>query len=370
MDEQSSSSPDGNGDVPRNVRRSKKGPPPAWKSYLALTKPRLTALVVLSAMSSYALTPYDATVSQLIFLTIGTALASGSANAINMGREIAYDGLMTRTRTRPTCRGFVAPRNAFKFSAVTGTLGVAALYFGVNPTVAALGAANIVLYSWMYTSLKRKHIINTWVGALVGAIPPLMGWASSSSLADPGAWLLAGLLFAWQFPHFNALSHNIRQEYYGAGYVMAAWTNPSLNARVSLRYSALMFPLCIGLSYFNVTDWVFAVDSSLLNGWLTYLAYMFWKDQRNVKGPLKYGTPAATVGSPYARKLFWGSVLHLPGILVLAMLHKKGHWDWLFRSDDEEEEEEDTHDGHDDSHVRDDSHSTVALPSSASDKCI
>jgi protoheme IX farnesyltransferase len=309
-----------------------------YAPYLALTKPRLSALVVLSAMSSYALTPYDATLSQLLFLTVGTAMTSGSANAINMGREYEYDGMMTRTRTRPVVRGLISPAKAYSFAAASGTLGVAALYFGVNPTVAALGAGNIVLYSWIYTSLKRKHIINTWVGAVVGAIPPLMGWAASSSLADPGAWVLAGLLYAWQFPHFNALSHNIRDEYRRAGYVMAAWTNPALNARVALRYSVAMFPLCIGLCYFNVTDWFYGLDSGLLNGWLTYWAYKFWREQRYVVGPvLESGG-----GSQYARKLFWGSVLHLPGVLLLAMMHKKGQWDslheWLFGSDEQIQE--------------------------------
>lgn len=156
--------------------------------YIALTKPRLSALVVLSAMSAYALTPQNATLAQLLFLTFGTTLASGSANAINMGREYIYDGMMTRTRTRPVVRGLVTPTQAFTFAGVSGVVGVTALYFGVNPTVAFLGASNIVLYGGLYTTLKRKSISNTWVGAVVGAIPPLMGWAASSSLADPGAW--------------------------------------------------------------------------------------------------------------------------------------------------------------------------------------
>ncbi|CAN6607538.1 protoheme IX farnesyltransferase, mitochondrial [Trichomonascus vanleenenianus] len=305
---------------------------PFYAPYLALTKPRLTALVVLSAMCPYALTPNDATLSQLLFLTLGTALCSGSANAINMAREWRWDAMMTRTRTRPVVRGLVSSRNAFIFAGAAGAAGAAALYFGVNPTVAALGALNIALYGGLYTTLKRRSISNTWVGAVVGAIPPLMGWAASSSLAEPGAWLLAGLLYAWQFPHFMALSHNIRDEYRRAGYVMAAWTNPALNARVALRYSVLMFPLCIGLSYFGVTDNYYILTSSILNGWLTICAYRFWKEQRYVIGPVS----TSGAGSVWAKQLFWGSVLHLPGVLILAILHKKGQWDWLFGSDEEE----------------------------------
>lgn len=325
--------------------------------YIALTKPRLSALVVLSAMSAYALTPQNATLAQLLFLTFGTTLASGSANAINMGREYIYDGMMTRTRTRPVVRGLVTPTQAFTFAGVSGVVGVTALYFGVNPTVAFLGASNIVLYGGLYTTLKRKSISNTWVGAVVGAIPPLMGWAASSSLADPGAWFLAALLYAWQFPHFNSLSHSIREEYRRAGYVMAAWSNPALNARVALRYSVAMFPICIGLSYFGVTDWIFAFDSSLINAWLTYWAYQFWVEQRNMKPVAKHNgtlyqpavqdhsgsgssgsySQSSKQANSFARKLFWGSVIHLPAILVLAMIHKKGQWDWLFGPSEDEE---------------------------------
>lgn len=299
------------------------------KPYIKLTKPNLTILVTLSSICSYALSPYSVSVHELMFLSMGTALCSGSANAINMGREPEFDRKMVRTSTRPVVLGKVSPQNAFVFAAITGTLGCVMLYYGVNPVVSLLGFLNIILYAWIYTSLKRISIINTWVGAVVGAIPPLMGWAASSSLLHPGAWCLAGLLYAWQFPHFNALSHNIASQYKNAGYVMAAAENPKLNARVALRYSILMFPLCFGLSYFDVTDWVFQFDSALLNGWLAVLSYQFWKQQK-----INYLSSSPTIeginlANATARKLFWASVYQLPGILILAMLHKKGQWERL-----------------------------------------
>ncbi|AAS50251.1 AAL115Wp [Eremothecium gossypii ATCC 10895] len=303
--------------------------------YIQLAKPRLTVLVMLSAICSYALSPYPATVLELLSLTVGTTLCSAAANGINMGREPDFDRQMMRTQARPVVRGLVTPMQAYKFSAVSGVIGTAILYAGVNPTVALLGASNIVLYSWFYTSLKRKHIINTWFGAITGAIPPLMGWAAASPLTHPGCWCLAGLLYAWQFPHFNTLSHNIRNEYKNAGHVMTAWKNPKLNARVALRYSLLMFPLCFGLSYYGITDWTYQIDSALVNGWMSFWAFKFWWQQRynyskkvyNNKAEFNKGMVLANV---YARKTFWVSVLHLPAVLILAIVHKKGRWDWLF----------------------------------------
>lgn len=301
------------------------------RSYFKLTKPNLTFLVTLSSICSYAISPNSVSVGELAFLTIGTALCSGSANAINMGREPEFDKRMTRTSLRPVVTGLITPKQAFQFASVTGSLGCLILYFGVNPIVSLLGFINIGLYAWVYTSLKRRSILNTWVGALVGAIPPLMGWAASSSLAHPGSWCLAALLYAWQFPHFNALSHNIADQYKQAGYVMTAAENPKLNARVALRYSLLMFPICFGLSYFEVTDWFFQIDSGIANTWMAILAYRFWMQQKQNHASGHIATPdAKQMANFHARKLFWCSVWQLPVVLVLAMLHKKGQWDRLW----------------------------------------
>lgn len=316
--------------VPKSARGKRIKPKSILAPYIKLTKPNLTLLVTLSSICSYAISPNSVSITELALLTIGTALCSGSANAINMGREPEFDKRMSRTSKRPVVTGLVSPTQAFQFAAATGTLGCTILYFGVNHTVALLGFLNIGLYGWAYTSLKRRSIINTWVGAVVGAIPPLMGWAASSSLAHPGGWCLAALLYAWQFPHFNALSHNIADQYKGAGYVMTCAENPKLNARVALRYSILMFPICFALSYYGVTDWYFQIDSAIANAWMSVLAFNFWNQQR--KNHAKGHVPTAEaiqMASINAKKLFWCSVWQLPVVLVLAMLHKKGQWDRL-----------------------------------------
>ncbi|KAH7400208.1 UbiA prenyltransferase family-domain-containing protein [Cadophora sp. MPI-SDFR-AT-0126] len=323
---------------------------------LSLSKPRLSVLVVLTACASYSLYPVpelllpSATDTPslspltLLFLTSGTALCAASANALNMLYEPKWDAMMARTRNRPLVRGLISTRGAAIFAILAGIGGTTALYFGVNPTVSFLGALNIALYAGVYTPLKRISVINTWIGAIVGGIPPLMGWAAAAGQSathgdwkelllgeqNVGGWLLAALLVAWQFAHFMPLSWSIRDEYKNAGYKMLAWVNPARNGRVALRYSLLFFPICIGLCYYNVTEWTFAVASTPVNIYLLRGAVQFWR----LEGQM---------GS--ARSLFWASVWHLPVVMILALAEKKGMWQRVWRAvmgvPDLDEDEED-----------------------------
>lgn len=311
---------------------------------LALTKPRLSFMIVLTATTAYSLYPVPTLLSPaitdtpslsaltLLFLTVGTGLSSASANALNMLYEPKWDAMMSRTKNRPLVRGLISTRGALLFAIVSGAAGVGALYYGVNPTVAFLGGLNIFLYAGVYTPMKRISAVNTWVGALVGGIPPLMGWAAAAGQSatgsgdwqellfgerSAGGWLIAALLFAWQFPHFMALSWPIRFEYRDAGYKMLAWTNPGRNGRVALRYSLVFIPICVAMCYVGVTEWSFAVASAPVNVWLIREAYRFWKHE-GLKGS--------------GRGLFWASIWHLPVVMVLAMLEKKGMWQRAWRA--------------------------------------
>ncbi|PWY86008.1 mitochondria protoheme IX farnesyltransferase [Aspergillus heteromorphus CBS 117.55] len=329
-------------------------------AFLALCKPRLSVLIVLSTTSAYGMYPISSLLTldpsmtplptlststlTFLYLTAGTFLSCCSANTINMILEPKYDALMSRTRNRPLVRGLLSRRAAVLFAIATAVSGLSLLYFGTNPTVTALSAANIILYGFVYTPLKRIHVINTWVGAIVGGIPPLMGWVAAAgqtattghdnwrdmlfSENSIGGWLLGGILFAWQFPHFNALSHLIKDEYKRAGYQMLCWKNPALNARVALRYSFLMFPVSIGLWWIGVVGHGFLVSSSVANAWLVKEAFQFWKHQG------ANGT---------ARGLFWASIWQLPVLLVGGLVTKKGLWDGVWRNifgqpDDPEDE--------------------------------
>ncbi|KAJ2741081.1 Protoheme IX farnesyltransferase, mitochondrial [Coemansia sp. BCRC 34301] len=247
------------------------------RAYTDLSKGKLTAFVVLTAMAGYAVAPGAAQMAPLLWTTAGTALCAGSANAFNQWIEVPYDAQMSRTRNRPLARHAVAPGHALAFGAAAGTLGVASLWAFVNPLAASLGALNIGLYAGVYTPLKRRTIANTWAGALVGAVPPLLGWAAATGSLDAGAWVMGAVLFAWQFPHFNALAHTLRADYSKAGYRMMSVTRPRLNARVSLRYALLMFPLTAALPALGIADAWLLLDSSVVNGFMAYCAYDFWQ---------------------------------------------------------------------------------------------
>ncbi|KAJ2315040.1 Protoheme IX farnesyltransferase, mitochondrial [Coemansia sp. RSA 2705] len=278
--------------------------------YGDLAKDKLTAFVVLTAMAGYAVAPGAAHVGTLLWTSCGTALCAASANALNQWIEAPYDAQMRRTRNRPLARHALSPVHALAAGCAAGTLGVGSLLVCVNPVAAALGAANIALYAGAYTRLKRLHIANTWVGALVGAVPPLIGWAAATGgHLDAGAWALAGMLFAWQFPHFNSLAHTLRADYSKAGYRMMSVTHPRLNARVALRYALLMFPLCAALPWLGITDAWFLADSSAVNAYMAYCAYAFWRRPE----------------TRHSRRLFFSSIVHLPVLLMLLMGHKYWH---------------------------------------------
>lgn len=149
-------------------------------NWLKLSKFRLTSLVVLTTLAGYYMgfSHFDPTL--VTCALVGTALTSSSAAALNQFLEVPYDSQMIRTKNRPIVMKQVSPLHAFTFSLVTGVTGISLLAATVNPLTAALGALNLVLYSFVYTPMKRVNILNTWVGSVVGAIPPIMGYTAAT----------------------------------------------------------------------------------------------------------------------------------------------------------------------------------------------
>ena len=187
------------------------------KHYLMLSKSRLTLLVSLTAAAGYGMAPGPLSLSTCLLACGGTAMASAAANSINQILEVPFDSQMSRTKNRVLVRGQLTPLHAASFAAVLASTSTALLWTLVNPLTAILSLSNLVLYTSVYTPMKRYSILNTWVGSIVGAIPPLIGWTAATGSLDPGAFILAGVLYTWQFPHFNSLSWNLRPDYSRAG---------------------------------------------------------------------------------------------------------------------------------------------------------
>ncbi|XP_056638344.1 protoheme IX farnesyltransferase, mitochondrial [Diorhabda sublineata] len=275
--------------------------------YLKLSKIRLTSLVVITSMAGYAVAPAPFEVMPFLMCATGTALLSAAANAINQFHEVPFDAQMSRTKNRVIVCGKLTPLHAMVFAATTSITGLGILYYGVNGLTASLGLTNLLLYTSVYTPLKRISILNTWVGSVVGAIPPLMGWAACANSLGPGAWLMAALLYSWQFPHFNALSWNLRPDYSRAGYRMMAVTEPGLCRRVALRHTIAIQAMSVAAPLLDTTNWWFLLESTPLNLYFIYLAYKFYKES----------------SSATSRKLFRFSLIHLPLIMILFLVNKK-----------------------------------------------
>lgn len=244
--------------------------------------------------------------------TIGTFLTAASANTLNQVYERFSDAFMTRTARRPLPSGRVGLASALAFAGATALGGLSLLHFETNPTATFLAASNIALYAGVYTPLKRFSTVNTWVGAVVGAIPPLLGWAAASdghllNRQERPAWLLASLLFLWQIPHFHALAVALRSDYARARLQMLGVSNPVANARWAAFTAALLVPTGFALYAEGVVNEAYAWQSALLS-------------------ILMYSSATSLVANPTcpiaARALFRASIFHLPASLLLLLAQR------------------------------------------------
>jgi heme o synthase len=182
-----------------------------------LAKPRLTGLVVFTFGAGVLFAPVDVSLDRALMALFGTTMLVAAANAINMYLERDVDGLMRRTRRRPLPEGRIAPFVALSFGAMLASAAIPLLVLGGGLVVGALGLVAFYTYVWGYTPLKRVSTLALYLGAIPGALPPLMGWATATGRVDAGGLALFGILFVWQVPHFVAIAAFREQEYAQAG---------------------------------------------------------------------------------------------------------------------------------------------------------
>ena len=274
-----------------------------------LVKARLTLLVVLTTAVGYYLGATDPVNYAAFFhVVFGTALAAAGAAALNQWWERRLDALMLRTKARPIPAGRMRPRDALIIGSIFAIAGLVYLTITCNGLTTFLAAATIAIYIFGYTPLKRLSTTNTLVGAIPGAIPPMIGWAAARGELNAEAWSLFAILFVWQVPHFFAIAWMYRDDYERAGFRMLSGGDET-GARSSSQ-SVLFCMLLLILSgipaYFGLTSMLYLAVSLALGGWFTAMAMRFHRRR----------TPRA------ARALFLTSIVYLALLLLALVLTK------------------------------------------------
>ncbi len=279
-------------------------------NYSSLFKARLSSLVVFSASAGYLAAGPITDPSCFVGAVVGTGLCAGAAGAFNQLLEKDRDGRMHRTAGRPLPTGQISPNAALTAGITATALGGSTLFFMTNPLTAALGVGNVLLYSIPYTLSKPLTEANTWLGAFVGGIPPIMGWtAATGGLVGVEPVIVASLLYLWQIPHFIALSYMYRKDYARGGFKMLPCADPTgrRTSKILLRYSVYMMALPVAAAALGATSWMFPVEGFLINGTFLRHAWTFHKSSSNGN----------------ARKVFMASLWHLPLLLALFCFHSR-----------------------------------------------
>ena len=279
-----------------------------------LTKPRLSLLSVFTASLGYLVRePLQSDFSIFISLTIGTALAAGGAAALNQWMERQEDALMARTASRPLPAGLVTPEFAFFFGIALSSLGIFILWSGTNPWAAILTLATLAVYLLLYTPLKKRSPYATEIGAVSGALPPLIGWVAAEGAPTTYGWILFGILFTWQLPHFMAIAWNFRDDYSKGGFKLHQLgdTDGRALARKSLFYSVLLTAFVFSPYYLPLqqsTPGTFYLASALfLSLYLLIPAVRFLISANRDQS---------------AKKLFFVTIIYLPLLLAALVIDR------------------------------------------------
>ena len=277
--------------------------------YLELGKARLSLLVVLTAAVGFAVAPatgFDG--PGFLWVTLGTFLLALGANGLNQWQESERDARMDRTAGRPLPSARMKPAHAFVASLVAVAGGVLVCAAGNNALTAALGAANVAIYVLAYTPLKPVTPLNTLVGAICGAIPPMMGWAAATGGLAPGAYVLGAVLFVWQIPHSLALAFMYREDYARGGYRMLPNVDGDgrLTFHVVNLHCLALVPVALLATPLGIAGAWFAAGAVGLGTVMVVFGVVLWR-RRRVQD---------------ARRLFLATLLYLPLLLGLMVLDR------------------------------------------------
>ena len=271
---------------------------------LALAKPRLNALAVATVGIGYYLGAPELHLLVLLCVLAGSALVAGGGAAFNQVAERDLDALMVRTRSRPLPLGGITPAGGRLFATILSVAGLLLLAFGVNLVAMGVALVTLVSYAWIYTPMKRRTTWAVIVGAVPGALPPVIGWAAARGALTVEAWLLFAIVFAWQLPHFHSLAWLYRDDYARAGFKVLAAVDPDgrRTAVHSLLWAVVLVGVCLLAAVVGLTPLTFAAAAAGFSAAFVVLAVRFAGRRSNSR----------------ARTLFVGSLIVLP--LIWAAL--------------------------------------------------
>ena len=274
-----------------------------------LTKPRLSFLSVITALVAYLAAQPDRDLFLLINFLCGTAFSAGGAAAINQWMERKTDAIMQRTQDRPLPSNLIIPSHAILWGIFLSVAGTALLFFGVNQLAAFFALGTIVSYVFIYTPMKSRSRWATEIGAISGALPPLIGWAAAEGQISTLGWILFGILFFWQIPHFMAIAWTYRNDYESVNFPMLSVTDRFGHkvANWSMLHSLLLVTTSLLPFFYGFCSLVYLIVAALLGIYFIWRASEFRKPQIRDKA---------------ARKLFFASIFYLPALLLALVLDR------------------------------------------------
>ena len=285
-------------------------------TYIELTKPRITLLVLVTAYLGYYLglrSQGDHMVSLeswliLCYLILGTWATSAGAAVLNQVMERRHDAKMARTKNRPIVMGKISPMNALVFGISLSLCGCVFLYYLINPLTAWISAATVLLYILIYTPSKRITTWNTIIGSIPGALPPVGGWVAATGSLAPPAWILFGILFCWQMPHFLAIAIIYAADYEKGGFKMlpSIYPESKRTSYVILFFTVALLVTSLGLYILKVGGILYAVGAALLGVafFMVALKVIMESNKKN------------------ARRLMLASIIYLPLLLIIILIEK------------------------------------------------
>jgi protoheme IX farnesyltransferase len=280
------------------------------RDYAAIVKPKIALMVLVAVSAGYFLAPQSgAAAGSLLAALVGVALVAVASNALNQWYERDTDGRMRRTADRGLPSGRMSSREVATFGTVCGIVGVGLLLVQVNLLTAALAAFTLIVYTAVYTPLKRMTGLATAIGAVPGAMPPVLGWTAATGMLDAPAFALFAMLFLWQFPHFLAIAWIHKEDYSAAGLRMlpAEGRVPGLVGLVAVGYAVVLIPASLTLVALGYGGATYAVVAGLLG-----VAYL-----------VASGRFALNETKQRARQVLWTSLAYLPVVLATLVWE---HW--------------------------------------------